>query len=180
MKKQIKNINLWQFKKLWRTKKALLEEDNKEIFEEILTFYWKKTHKPKWSVTRKDLADRVFSEYDRLYYSDNNWICKCITCWQSYPWREIQAGHYRTRWCLKYRFDIRQVYPQCYTCNVLKNGNYRNYKIAMDKIVWPKMEEVFWNDNELVEYKQWWYQEHIIERFNFIKNKLKTIWGERK
>jgi len=66
MKKEIK---LASFKKLWKTKKAL-ENVNPEVVE-VVKEYWHKTHKPQGSVTWKDIADRVFSEYCRLYYADD-------------------------------------------------------------------------------------------------------------
>lgn len=173
-----KAIKPESFKKLWKTKKAT--ENIEPIILDIIKEYRPKVHKPQWSVTRKDLADRVFSEYVRLYYADKKWYCKCVTCWQELRWEEIQAWHYRTRGYLKYRFEINQVYPQCYTCNVIKNGYYRNYKMFMDKTVWPEQEDIYWNDNELVEYNQIWYEEHIIERYSFIKDKKILIWDDKR
>lgn len=154
--------------------------ENKELRQEILKDYRPKTHKPQWSVTWKDLADRVFSEYVRLLDADEHWMCKCVTCGKVMPRTEIQAGHYRTRGFMKYRFEKRQVYPQCYTCNIILNGCYRNYKIFMDKTVWPEQEDIFWNDKELVEYRQPRYEEHILERYSFINNKKILLWGDTK
>ena len=59
-----KQINPLSFKKLWKNKKAT--ENIEPILLDIVKEYWTKTHKPQGNVTRKDLADRVFSEYIRL------------------------------------------------------------------------------------------------------------------
>ena len=65
------NKYLSSFKKLWKTKKAVEDIEDKEKWVEILKEYRPKTHKPQGKVHWRDLAHRVFSEYDRLYYCDN-------------------------------------------------------------------------------------------------------------
>lgn len=69
--KQTKEFDLKPFKKLWKTQKSL-EQSDKSIWIPIINDYWTKCHKPKGSITRKDLADRVFSEYIRLSNADVN------------------------------------------------------------------------------------------------------------
>lgn len=173
-----------KYKKLFKTNKAVdyfLEEyqDKLPLWQEILKYYWPKTGKPIGKINWKDLADRVFSEYVRLYYCDSCWVCVCITCWNKYKRNEIQAGHYRSRDCLKYRFDIAQVYPQCMRCNCILSGNYRNYKIFMDKTVWPEQEDIYWTDSELVELSQDRYEHNIMDWYLFNssrKNDLKETW----
>lgn len=81
---------------------------------------------------------------------------------------------------MKYRFDSNQVYPQCYTCNITKNWNYRNYKIFMDQKVWPKQEDIYWNDNEIVKINQWDYEDMITKRHIYNQCKKKKIWDELK
>lgn len=174
----------WWFEKLFKTKKALeyfLEEYQSNLDErhDLLHYYRPKTGKKKTKVNWRDLADRVFSEYVRLYYCDNYWVCTCITCWSKYKRSEIQAGHYRSRDCLKYRFDIAQVYPQCMRCNCILSGNYRNYKIFMDKTVWPEQENIYRTDSELVDLSQDRYEQHIMDWYLFNsskKNELKETW----
>ena len=78
--KKIKLPKLECFKKLWKTKKALEWEDHKELWQHILKEYWTRCCKPQWSITWKDLADRVFSEYVRLHYADKDGMCVCVTC----------------------------------------------------------------------------------------------------
>ena len=155
-----------EYKKLF-TKKTL--PDN---IEERIKILSRVKAKKKDKLSRKDVADCFFSMYVRIKNSYiKNWIrcCKCVTCNAEDYRRHMQAWHYRSRGCLKYRFDENQVFPQCYTCNVIKNGNYRNYKMYMDKKVWPEMEEIYRNDNGLVKYNIVRYQTHIYDRYDFIK-----------
>jgi hypothetical protein len=65
------------FSSLWKTKRALQDFLNEQdctldIRKDILTIYRPKvTGKNKPKITRKDIADRVFSEYIRLKYYDD-------------------------------------------------------------------------------------------------------------
>lgn len=173
MKKEIK---LSSFKKLWKTKKAL-ENVNPEVVE-VVREYWHKTHKPQWSVTWKDLADRVFSEYCRLYYSDDEWYVNCITSWVRMFWTEAQCWHFISRWVLKYRYDINNCFPQSYADNCILSGNYKVYTIKMIQMFGQEKVEQMINDKELVSLSQSWYEEHIVERYQFITKKKERI--ERK
>ena len=63
--------------------------------------------------------------------SARNGICKCVTCGCSKPWKEIQAGHFvggRTNGIL---FDERGIFPQCYACNVCRQGMGPEYTVFM-------------------------------------------------
>lgn len=81
---------------------------------------------------------------------------------------------------MKYRFDSNQVYPQCYTCNITKSWNYRNYKIFMDQKVWPEQEDIYRNDNEIVKINQWDYEDMITKWHIYNQCKKKKIWDELK
>ena len=52
-------FDITKYTSLWKTKKAMSEVKAEE-WEEILKYYWPKTWKPIWKITRKALADRVF------------------------------------------------------------------------------------------------------------------------
>ena len=84
-------IHLNNFTKLWKTKKALEQVEDIQLRERILKYYHPKTHKAQKSVTWHLLADRVFSEYVRLYNCDDKGFCNCITCGQKLYWKYIQA-----------------------------------------------------------------------------------------
>ena len=68
------------------------------------------------------------SKYVRLKHSDYNGYCSCVTCGLTKPWQEMQAGHFipraqgnSTKW------DLRNIHPQCYRCNINLGGNGAEY-----------------------------------------------------
>lgn len=169
-----KTLDLSKYKSLWKSKKAL-ELVNADDRVEILKYYWPKTWKPIGKITRKALADRVFSEYCRLYYADEYWYVRCITSGVRMFWKDSQCWHFISRWILKYRYDILNCYPQSYAENVMLSWNYKVYTLKMiDMLGREKVEEMM-NDKETVEYKQWWYEDHIQERYKFIVEKKALI-----
>lgn len=173
-----KTINPQSFKKLWKTKKAT--ENIEPILLDIVKEYRLKVHKPQWSVTRKDLADRVFSEYIRLKSIRTNWMCKCVTCWAEMPYTEIQNWHFVSRGNMKYRFSEENCHPQCYKCNCILSGNYQRYTMYMiDKYGMDKVQEML-NDKTLKEYKQYEYEEMIIQWHKEIQDmKMKIKWNKK-
>ena len=179
-------IKLEKYWWIFKTKKALefFRERYVDIFNDwldIFSYYMPKaaacTKKKIWKVNWKDLADRVFSEYVRLYYADDKWYVKCFTSWVRLPRNEAQNGHYRDRWYTKYRFDIRNCHPQTHLDNVIKWWNYRDYHKNMVAEYGEEIENMLRNDNELVDYNQEWYEDHILEWYDFIKQKKQQIGG---
>lgn len=167
-------IDLTKYKSLWKTKKAL-DTVNAEDWQDILRYYWPKTWKPVSKITRKALADRVFSEYCRLFYADDYWYVTCITSGVRMFWKDSQCWHFISRWVLKYRYDIQNCYPQSYAENVMLSWNYKVYTLRMiDMLGRDKVEEMI-NDKELRTYNQIEYEEMIMERYKFIVKKKKII-----
>lgn len=169
-----KAIDLSKYKTLWKTKKAL-ELVKSEDWQEILRYYWPKTWKPIWKITRKALADRVFSEYCRLYYADEYWYVKCITSGVKMYWTKAQCWHFISRGVMKYRYDILNCYPQSYRDNVELSWNYKVYTLKMIDMLGRKKVEHMLNDNETVNLNQKRYEDNIQERYRFIVEKKATI-----
>jgi len=173
-KKQIKNSKsvMKLSKYYFKTQKAweLFIEEYKDDLTE-----WKEIFKLyKWK-NRKELADRVFSQYIRLKNADTRWFCICVTCGKKIHWTSIQNWHYVSRWNMKYRYSTVNCHPQCYACNIILSGNYRNYKKYMDKLVWPELEDIMRNDKEIVKLNQSWYEQNILYWYKEIKDMLKKI-----
>lgn len=175
-----KQINFEKFKNLWKTKKAVECIENKDLWSEIIGYYWKKTWKKQGKVSWRDIAHRVFSEFVRLWYADDDWYIRCITCKVKLFWSDAQAGHFLKRHIMKYTFDITNVFPQCETCNVMLDGNYIMYTIVMINMLGKDEVERRMGDKETVDYNQVWYEEHILEWYKFICDKKKKIWERKK
>lgn len=169
-------IHLNNFTKLWKTKKALEQVEDIQLRERILKYYRPKTHKPKKSVTWKDIADRVFSEYIRLKNSNDKWVCECFTCWRKQNRKEIQNWHFVSRWNMKYRYSEINCNPQCQMCNVILNWNYIQYTLKMIEKIGKTDTEKIINDKQTIELKQYQYEEMITEWYKFICEKKKKIW----
>jgi hypothetical protein len=85
--KQEKQIKFFSgFKSLWKTKSALqilLTEPDSTLNkrQSILSYYWTKVPgKSKGKINRRDIADRVYSEYIRLFESDDKGMVTCPCC----------------------------------------------------------------------------------------------------
>lgn len=151
---------------LFKTRKAReYFEEERESKMNIWNEIWRRYKD--WN-NWKDLADRVYSEYIRLKKS-KNWICTCITCWWKHDWKQIQNWHFITRWILTYRFDEDNCRPQCMRCNVYLNWNYQRYTLKMLEMFWKEKVLEMMNNKKDVEYKQWRYEQHIMERYKEIK-----------
>ena len=171
MRKQ--ELNPTSFKMLWKTKKAT--ENIEPILLTIVKEYRKKTWKVQAKVTWKDIADRVFSEYCRLYYADDYGYVKCITSGVRMFWKDSQCWHFISRWVLKYRYDILNCYPQSYAENVMLSWNYKVYTLRIIDMLGKEKVEYMINDKELVSYNQKRYEDNVIEWYKFIVEKKEII-----
>lgn len=70
----------------------------------------------------KKKLDAVFSQFIRQKYADGNGNAQCFTCGYRAHWKKLQNGHLVSRYYLGTRFDERNCRPQCYTCNMFRNG----------------------------------------------------------
>lgn len=81
--------------------------------------------------SEKKKAWTYFSKYIRLKHTDSNGWCKCVTCGAVDEWKKMQAGHFIDGRNNSVLFNETLVYPQCYGCNVCRNGNKVNYTLFM-------------------------------------------------
>lgn len=168
-----RELNPQSFKMLWKTKGAM--ENIKPLLLVIVKEYRKKTWKKQDKVTWKDIADRVFSEYCRLYWADDYGYVKCITSGVKLFWKDSQCWHFVSRWVLKYRYDINNCHPQSYAENVMLSGNYKVYTLVMIEMYWLEYVQYIVNDKDLRKYTQKDYEDMIIEWYKFIVKKKKII-----
>jgi len=81
----------------------------------------------------KKKLDTIFSIYIRLKYADEDLNVKCFTCDKVYHYKKIQNGHFYSRGILSLRWDEQNCRPQCYGCNIARNGNYIEYYKRLEK-----------------------------------------------
>lgn len=73
----------------------------------------------------RDKAWKLQSEYVRRFYADwRGWV-RCFTCLAIRHYKEMQAGHYKHKYL---DFDMRNIHPQCDSCNRWAYGKAPEYK----------------------------------------------------
>lgn len=169
-----------KYEKLFKTKKALDFFCDRwhlslDVWDTIFRIYCPKTGKKNKSINWVDLADRVFSEYVRLFEADEHGICTCVTCGTRWPWYTMQCWHYRTRGHYLTRFDERNCHCQCMKCNVMLNGNYRNYHVWMLEHYDSEIEDWLRTNNDIADFDQWWYEDHVRQWYQFCESKQKSL-----
>ena len=77
-----------------------------------------KKKKQKTYAQLKVVLDNVYSICRRLEGADSNGYVQCVSCGIQRHWKDrMTAGHYISRTKTKIRWDDRNVWPQCTTCN---------------------------------------------------------------
>ena len=74
-----------------------------------------------------DALDRAFSKFIRLRDSDENGLCRCISCGKIHAWDDIDCGHFVNRRHMGTRFDEKNCNAQCRSCNSFDEGNPAGY-----------------------------------------------------
>jgi len=143
----------------------------KEFLADVLPNYIKRLK----NIDMISIADRVFSEFVRLVHATDEWMVKCVTCWQRMYREDIQNWHYKTRANRTYRFSIVNCAPQCYRCNCVLNGNYRNYYLYMVEKYWPEVEREIRTDTSTTKLLDYDLIEKCVERYKFVKRKKEII-----
>lgn len=98
--------------------------------------HWKfKQKKTKKSDRQKLIVklDTIFSLFIRLRDSDQNGVCKCITCGDFKHYTEMDGGHFITRENMATRWDEENDHAQCQKCNRFQSGKQFEHGLAIDK-----------------------------------------------
>ena len=74
----------------------------------------------------QDLDDAI-SRYVRIKEADSIGRVNCYTCTSRGHWKEFDCGHYIPRANMSLRWDLRNLRPQCKTCNQLNYGNIESF-----------------------------------------------------
>lgn len=114
-------------------------------------------------LTDGQLKKRVWKEFSifiRTRGADSEGMNNCLTCGVRKHWKELQAGHFVRGRLNANLFDARGCWPQCYSCNVGKQGNVIPYykrmlerygQMVIDDLVTQNNNTRKWQAGELQE-----------------------------
>lgn len=95
--------------------------------------------------TAKETADRWFSRFIRIRDSNEFGICRCVTCGNPKPWKNIDCGHFQKRRHASTRYDEKNCHAQCRKCNSFEGGKDFEYGVAIDRKYGDGTAEKLWN-----------------------------------
>lgn len=78
--------------------------------------------------------DDVVSKYVRIKNANAEGIITCFTCAKTGDWTTFDCGHYISRSFMKLRWDLRNLNPQCVSCNRHLDGNLDAYAEAINSV----------------------------------------------
>lgn len=102
----------------------------------------KKTPKELYDKERKRLAKQAWACFSKAVRSNPATFSghtSCYTCLRKFPWKELDAGHYRHTARTKagktkaIDYDERNIHPQCTYCNRMLHGNLARYSMALEE-----------------------------------------------
>jgi hypothetical protein len=118
---------------------------------------------------KKDL-DKLFSEFIRRKYANQEGQVRCYTCGVTKDWKAIQNGHFVSRSHLATRFDEDNCRPQCVGCNVFGQGRVAVFASKLDQEIGEgTVARLYMQAQKIV--KDYPYE----ERISYYKNKLSEL-----
>ena len=128
--------------------------------------------KTKTHAKLKKELDKVFSQYIRWAYADDNGLVECYTCNVKKPVKEMQNGHMQSRKHTSTRWHENNCRPQCVKCNIYSEGEkIRSYRRLCSEIGVEKVDDIIQLSNKTVKYSKLDIQ-YLIEIY---KDKLKNL-----
>jgi len=119
-----------------------------------------------------DKADKVFSEYIRRRYADDNGVTECFTCGKKDHWKKLQCGHFQSRKHYATRWNEDNCQVQCAGCNVFRYGEQytfgRNLNINIREGL---SEELNILSNKIVKYDN----HDLMSLIEYYQNKLADL-----
>lgn len=122
--------------------------------------------------TLVDKADKVFSEYIRRRYADDNGITECFTCGKKDHWKKLQCGHFQSRKHYATRWNEDNCQVQCAGCNVFRYGEQYTFGRNLDIYVREGLaEELNILSNKIVKYDN----HDLISLVEYYQNKIAEL-----
>lgn len=125
---------------------------------------------------RKNLKDKLWkltSEYIRRKNADDNGYAMCVTCGHRAHYKSLQAGHFIPQaQGDAVRYDLRNIAPQCYRCNINLGGNGPEYYPYMEKTYGKEViDELRYLSNQTVKFSL----QDLEEMIENVRGKLNEI-----
>lgn len=121
--------------------------------------------------TLKAKAWKLFSEYIRRKYADENGMVKCCTCDHFAHWKQMQAGHFIPGRCNSILFEENGVHPQCRKCNYNEGNGPEYYVFMLNKYGQEEIDRLRNLRHQAVKLDLGFYESFIPE----LKQKLKEL-----
>lgn len=86
-------------------------------------------------------CDTLYSLYVRKSDMNDDGMVPCFTCDNWFHWKKIHCGHYISRTFKYTRWDLDNLRPQCYACNVIKKGMSHIFRAKLVKEIGTKRVE---------------------------------------
>lgn len=115
--------------------------------------------------------DVITSKYVRLKDANNEGIVSCFTCDWRGSWKDLDCGHYIVRSKMLLRWDLRNLRPQCKTCNQLNYGEVEKFAINLEKEN-PGIVEALLEQSRIT---CKWSRSELKELLLYMRGKLKLI-----
>lgn len=115
----------------------------------------------------------AFSKYIRLRDSDNNGLCKCITCHRIAHWKNMDCGHGIPRQHWATRYNEKNNNAQCKVCNGFEGGKREVYKEEVNKKYGNGTWEILEVMSKKIIKRPSKYEISVME--SFYKNKAKEL-----
>lgn len=88
-------------------------------------------------LTPKKKLDNIISNVIRLGSADDQGMVRCATCPAIIHYKMIQCGHFQKRGNMATRYDMRNLAPQCESCNCFKDGMEDEHAAFIDAFYGP-------------------------------------------
>lgn len=116
--------------------------------------------------------DKLFSLYIRHSHKNPKTdLVECFTCGRSYEVKKIQAGHFQSRRFYSTRWDEDNVKPQCYGCNVGRQGEQYIFAKNLNNLKTGLAEDMEAKSRLIVKYMDF----ELLELIEIYKKKLKEL-----
>lgn len=117
-------------------------------------------------------ADKVFSEYIRRRYADDNGVAECFTCGKKDHWKKLQCGHFQSRKHYATRWNEDNCQVQCAGCNVFRYGEQYTFGRNLDINIREGIaEELNILSNKIVKYDN----HDLMSLVDYYKNKVAEL-----